>query len=149
MVLRKSRRPTYEEYREQARHQIGYVYLLRCRNTGWSKIGWTLGDVRQRVEQIRAEFRNGFDWRLRAFAAYFDAPGAEEILHAMFDGVRVTDKREWFVLGEASRLGLERFLARQGNNVHALRNEIFLAERDVQDEREEYESITMLAERGY
>ncbi len=90
----------YERYRERARREYGHVYLMRCSTTGFSKIGWTLKHPAERLEDIRSEFRNGFDWHLVAAVSCFNPPRLEAALHRWLDHARVTDKREWFVLGK-------------------------------------------------
>lgn len=88
----------YEAYRAKASRRHGYVYLLRCRRTGFYKIGWTLKSPAERLNGIRAEFRNGFDWRLVGAVACYNPPRVEEALHDWLDHARITDKREWFAL---------------------------------------------------
>ncbi len=90
----------YERYRERASREYGHVYLMRCSTTEFSKIGWTLKDPAERLEDVRSEFRNGFDWHLVASVSCFNPPRLEATLHRWLDRARVTDKREWFVLDE-------------------------------------------------
>ena len=90
----------YEQYRERASREYGYVYLIYCQRTGFSKIGWTLKEPAERLQVIRSEFRNGFDWRMVASVFCFNPPRLEATLHRWLDYARVTDKREWFVLEE-------------------------------------------------
>lgn len=166
MPLRKSRRPTYEDRLKRARRQWGYAYLLHCPKTRWSKIGWTLGSPERRLEQVRAEFRNGFDWRLVAAGFCYDSPAVESALHRAFDCRRVTDKREWFVLDEHEREGLVRLLARTedlreiaNGDMSSLTHHVYVAECDAQDRHEEWraeeerlaklDAWMMSRERGY
>ncbi|WP_273845427.1 GIY-YIG nuclease family protein [Rubrobacter calidifluminis] len=92
---------SYEGYRDRARHEYGYVYLLECANTGWHKVGWTLQHPEKRLLSIREEFQEGFDWRLIGWITCFDPPGVEATLHTLLAHRRVTKRREWFVLSEA------------------------------------------------
>lgn len=96
----------YEQYRKEAANKYGFVYLLSCSLTDWSKIGWTLRDPQERLDEIRSEFRNGFDWELIGYIACFNPPALEAAFHRWLDYARVTDKREWFVFDRADLAAL-------------------------------------------
>lgn len=100
MKINPDRKARYEEYRREAAKKYGFVYLLTCSLTDWSKIGWTLRDPSERLDEIRSEFRNGFEWELIGYIPCFDPPALEEAFHRWFDYARVTDKREWFVFSK-------------------------------------------------
>lgn len=106
MKINPSRKARYEEYRKKAGKKYGFVYLLTCPLTDWSKIGWTLRRPTERLDEIRSEFRNGFDWELVGYIPCFDPPTLEEAFHRWFDYARVTDKREWFVFSKEDMLAL-------------------------------------------
>jgi hypothetical protein len=99
--MRRQRRESYDDLLARAARSWGYVYLLRCERTGWTKIGWTLKNPGERAREVQSEFRNGFDFRLHAAFACFDPPSVERMFHNLFDTRRITDKREWFDLPPA------------------------------------------------
>jgi hypothetical protein len=96
--MRRAPRESYEELMKRARTSYGYVYLLRCEQTSFIKIGWTLKSPEERAREVQAEFRAGFDFRLVAAFFYYSPPGVEVMFHELLDDYRVNDRREWFVV---------------------------------------------------